>query len=164
VADVLYVDSLPFMGFERVPPRDHPLLQLGVVAGSLVILGLVVVWPFSALRRRGRTPVRGETSATLLAFAVAAVLLVFTVGLATTLAEANEAVFGLSPTFEKLLWIPVGILPVLLALLATTSRAWVQSYWWPARRIHYTLVTAAAWAYVAWLFYWQVVAIPIPIV
>jgi hypothetical protein len=39
----------------------------------------------------------------------------------------------------------------------------VRGYWWLSRRIHFTLVAAAAWAFVAWCFYWHLVAIPMSV-
>jgi CubicO group peptidase (beta-lactamase class C family) len=159
----LYFDAMPMIGFERVPARDHPTLHAAIVVVALFLLALVAIWPVSALTHRARTGVRGETTATLVAFAVAVALLVLTAGLATQVEGAADVVFGFSAAFERLLWIPVGVLPFLLYLLAATSRAWVRGYWWPSRRVHYTLVTAAAWTLVAWYFYWHLVAIPIPV-
>jgi CubicO group peptidase (beta-lactamase class C family) len=162
-ASRLYFDAMPVVGFERAPARDHPFLQLGTLGVALVVLAFVVVWPFSSFARRHRAPVHGEAGATLLGFAVAVVLLVLTAALGALVENAADVVFGMSPAFERLLWVPIGILPFLALMLVATSRAWVRGYWWPARRVHYTLVAFAAWVLVAWYYYWHLVAVPMPV-
>jgi hypothetical protein len=51
---------------------------------------------------------------------------------------------------DLLLWIPIMQAGLLIALLAFTVQAWRKSYWgWPGR-LHYTVVTFAA---LAWIFF-----------
>jgi len=156
----LYFDTLPMMGFERAPAHDDPALQQALVAGCLVVLVLVVVWPLSTLSHRSRPGVQGETAATLVGFLTAAALVACAVGLAVVVTDANDVVFGLPPLFERLLWIPVLVAPLLLVMASMTVQAWVRGYWWLRRRIHYTLVWFAAAAFEGWLVYWHLVALP----
>ena len=33
--------------------------------------------------------------------------------------------------------------------------AWARSYWWPSRRVHYTLLLCANLAFVGWCWHWR---------
>ncbi len=148
---------------QRVAPVDEPRVQWGIAIGCTAILALVLVWPVSSYRRRGRTSVAGETAATLLAWLTAAMLLGFVVVIAGHIENPRDVLFGTSQSLERLLWVPVAAAGLLVLQLMVTYRAWVRGYWWPLRRIHYTLVTFAGLAFVAWLNYWQLVAVPVPV-
>jgi hypothetical protein len=129
----------------------------------LLLLASAIWWPFSTLMHRGRIAKPGESSATLLGLITAGILIFFVVELAVVVQDQNDVVFGFSAEFERALWIPVVAFPLCLGLLATTSRAWIGGYWWVSRRIHYTLVTIAAWAFLVWCDYWQMAALTVPL-
>jgi hypothetical protein len=111
------------------------------------------------LRHRGRIALRGETRATLLAASTSAAIIAFCGVVGTTVVDPRELIYGWPQRFEQALWIPLGLIPLLLLQLLYTSRAWVGGFWWVTRRIHYTLLTFAAIAFVVWAFYWHLTAV-----
>jgi hypothetical protein len=54
-------------------------------------------------------------------------------------------------------WLAIPLLTTVLAAasVACTALAWKDRYWNIAARVHYTLVTLAALAFVWWLSYWN---------
>jgi hypothetical protein len=158
-ATSLFFDAFPPIDFVRVEPRDDPRLQWGVVGAALVLAAAVVLWPLSWWRHLGRAGVTGETRATLLALVSAALIVGFIVVTGTAIADERKLVFGLPKEFLDALWIPIALIPLLLLQFVYASRAWVRGFWWPARRIHYTLLTVAGIAFVLWAFYWHLTAV-----
>jgi CubicO group peptidase (beta-lactamase class C family) len=159
-ATYLFPGSTPPIDYVRVAPRDNPLVHIALIA-TVTILGAAawLVWPFSWLRHRGRIALRGETRATLLAALTSAAIIAFCGVVGTTVVDPRELIYGWPQIFEQALWIPLGLIPLLLLQLLYTSRAWVGGFWWMTRRIHYTLLTFAAIAFVVWAFYWHLTAV-----
>ena len=79
------------------------------------------------------------------------------------MAGPHDIIFGMPEAFKQALWIPIALVPLLLLQLVYTYGAWVGGLWWASRRIHYTLVTFAAIAFVAWTFYWHLTAVIVEI-
>ncbi|NJN51969.1 MAG: hypothetical protein HC809_09555 [Gammaproteobacteria bacterium] len=159
-AEYLYPEP-GVLTLRRVAPQNEPLVQWGIAAGSLAILALVVVWPVSTFRHRGRNGVRGEAGATLLAMLTSVLLIGFAVIIAAQVQDSRSVLFGLSEVMQQALWVPVAASALLLLQLVATYRAWVRSYWWVLRRIHYTLATFAGIAFVAWLNHWHLLAVTV---
>ena len=159
-ATYLFADSVPPIEFARVAPRDNPLIHIGVVAAAL-LLGIAawLFWPVSWLRHRGRIALTGETRASMLAALTSAMIIGFCVVVGSGIASREELVFGLPERLEQALWVPIALIPLLLLQLLYASRAWIGGFWWVTRRIHYTLLTFAAIAFVAWAFYWHLTAV-----
>ena len=159
-ATYLFPDSGPPVDYARVAPRDNPLIHIALIATVLSLSAAMwLVWPFSWLRHRGRIALRGEGRATLLAVVTSASIIAFCIVIGTAIADTRELIYGLPQTFEQALWIPVALIPLLLLQLLYTSRAWVGGFWWVTRRIHYTLLTFSAIAFVVWAFYWHLTAV-----
>jgi CubicO group peptidase (beta-lactamase class C family) len=161
VAEYLFPDP-GLITMRRVAPVDEPIVQWSIVGACVFIMLLIVVWPLSSFRHRGRVAVAGETSATLLAVINVALL----IGFALIVAEQSNVravIFGLSAEFMQSLWLPVAAAALLVVQLMVTYRAWVRGFWWPTRRIHYTLLTLVGLIFVAWLNYWQLLAVNVPV-
>ena len=164
VATSLFVDSVPPIDMARVGARLSPRVQGGFVLAVLVLCGAVwILWPISWLRHRGRIAVTGEARATLLAALTSALIIGFCVVISRGVAGPRDLMFGLPETFKQALWVPIALIPLLLLQLVYAYGAWVGRLWWASRRIHYTLVTFAAIAFVVWTFYWHLTAVIVEI-
>ena len=160
LATRLFVDATPPIDFVRVEPRDDPRWNWSVVVAALVLsAALWLLWPLSWWRHLGRVGVNGEARATVLAAVNSALLIGFGVVAARAIADEHKIAFGLPQDLLSGLWIPIALVPLLLLQLLYMGRAWVRGFWWPTRRIHYTLLTVAAIAFVAWAFYWHLTAV-----
>ena len=62
----------------------------------------------------------------------------------------GELFYGMPPAMDLLLWIPTIQVGLLIALLAFTVQAWRKRYWGLLGRLHYTVITLAA---LAWMFF-----------
>jgi len=164
VATSLFVDSVPPIDMARVGARLSPRVQGGFVLAVLALCVAVwILWPISWLRHRGRIAVTGEARATLLAALTSALIIGFCVVISRAVAGPRDLMFGLPETFKQALWVPIALIPLLLLQLVYAYGAWVGRLWWASRRIHYTLVTFAAIAFVVWTFYWHLTAVIVEI-
>jgi len=164
VATSLFVDSVPPIDMARVGARLSPRVQGGFVLAVLALCVAVwILWPISWLRHRGRIAVTGEARATLLAALTSALIIGFCVVISRGVAGPRDLMFGLPETFKQALWVPIALIPLLLLQLVYAYGAWVGRLWWASRRIHYTLVTFAAIAFVVWTFYWHLTAVIVEI-
>jgi hypothetical protein len=154
------VDAFPPIDFARIGPRDNPFANAGVLIAVLVLAAAAwLLWPLSWWRHLGRVGVAGETRATMVALLNSALIIGYFVVTGMSLVDQRKLVFGLPQEFLHALWIPIALIPLLLVQFAYGYRAWVRSFWWPARRIHYTLLILAGIAFVAWAFYWHLTAV-----
>ncbi|MFB3131413.1 MAG: serine hydrolase domain-containing protein [Rhodothermales bacterium] len=60
----------------------------------------------------------------------------------------GELLYGMPPTMNLLLWIPIVQVGLLIVLLGFTIQAWRKNYWSLIGRLHYTVVTLAALAWI----------------
>ena len=60
----------------------------------------------------------------------------------------GELLYGMPPTMNLLLWIPIVQVGLLIVLLGLTIQAWRKNYWSLLGRLHYTVVTLAALAWI----------------
>lgn len=160
VATSLFVDSVPPIDMVRVDVLESPLAQGAFLVAVLVLCAAVwLLWPISWFSHRSRIAVTGETRATLLAAVTSAMIIGFCLVIAQAVAGPHDIIFGMPEAFKQALWVPIALVPLLLLQLVYTYGAWVGRLWWVSRRIHYTLVTFAAIAFVAWTFYWHLTAV-----
>jgi hypothetical protein len=61
------------------------------------------------------------------------------------------------PPIAVWLTLPIIAIAVTLGGILLTAHAWTQCYWNTFGRIHYTVVTGAALAFIAWLNYWNLI-------
>jgi len=87
---------------------------------------------------------------------ISAMNVVFLVGLNLAVVQmGQEFVYGMPPLVIALLCIP--LLTTLLTVLLPiwTVFAWKDKYWSLVGRLHYSLITLAALAYIPFLSYWN---------
>lgn len=160
VATSLFINSVPPMDLVRVDEKLSPRAQGAFLVAVLVLCAAVwLVWPISWLTHRGRVAVTGETRASLLAAVTSAGIIGFCFVIAQAVTGPHDIVFGMPEAFKQALWVPIALIPLLLLQLVYTYGAWVGRLWWVTRRIHYTLLTFAAIAFVVWAFYWHLTAV-----
>ena len=147
--------------FEKIAWYEAKIVQT-----ILSPLLLAVIWsalgfgPVGWIVRhiRGRTyhaPRDGGTARTM-AGAVATLYLVFTLllaGMALPTRPQND--FGVHPYYVVMLSIPLLAIPLTGAMIFFTVMAWRRHSWGPRGRVHYTLCTVAAAAYIPFLYYWN---------
>ncbi|GIH95636.1 serine hydrolase domain-containing protein [Planobispora siamensis] len=145
--------------FDRIGPLDHPSLHLALLALALptslaALLGFPVAAAVRAARRRSSPPSAGSPAGSrlprLLAWFAGAVVVVFTVGFGSLLADQSRAlplVLEGAPMLIALLVLASLTVPLAAALLACTAMAWWKRWWRTPGRIAYTLVALGVTAF-----------------
>lgn len=160
------VSIFPFATYVKAGWHANPLLHLALLGVcALIFLSALLAGIFGGLARLARRKASPVPS-NLARLARAAALLVAFLDLAATLAFLAITLFsgqlmttlvpyGQMSTINAILtaWLLAAVLAV--ALLPLAVLAWRRSFWSLAGRIHYTLVAAAAGAFVWFLSYWN---------
>ncbi len=161
MATLLLMDDSPHVAFERIPWYDAPSVRLRVLAISLLLLlSYPVVGGLRLLVEKLRGLPRDVSVRVpdLVATGLAgSAILTFAAILGYLWMSAMGQ--GPSPTLVHASgWLCVVLT---LAVLVCAAWVWIRPAWRPLRRIHYTLLAAAAPALISCLVYWNVVDLPL---
>jgi hypothetical protein len=80
---------------------------------------------------------------------------VFALGFAYEFQDYVARPYAPSATVLALLVLPLVTTVLTLGMVVAAVQAWRQRHWHLAARLHYSLVTVAALAFVWWLNYWN---------
>jgi CubicO group peptidase (beta-lactamase class C family) len=157
----MFMDVAPQFAFEKMKWYELPGFNMGlVVVCSLLFLSVipVAVIRFIRNRRPGGEPEpapRSGRAADWIILGVCVLNLLFVAG-AVLWGEANlTPLFGISPTFRMVLGLGVLSAALTAVALVYTALAWKDRRGRIAGRVYYTLVTAAAVAFVWFLNFWN---------
>ena len=157
----------PVIGsFEKIPWYKTAGFQLGLLGFYTVLfLSAVIVWPGSYLIRRLRRqhwrsvhPLRmawmvaGLTSAFYLVFLIGVPLLLWLIG-------AWKLIYGVPALVVPFFYLPPLAVGLTIALPIFTLLAWKNKHWSLFSRLHYSLVTLAAIAFIPFLLYWNLLGL-----
>jgi hypothetical protein len=131
------------------------------VAGAclLLFLGTIIAWLisyFSGIRRR--FPAQAGDKIPRLALWLAGcfgVLSLFFVIAFLGMMVDPEIIYGAPPALKPLLLIPIALVVLSMCMAIFAVLAWARRYWGVAGRVHYTLLTLTAFAFLWWLQYWN---------
>jgi hypothetical protein len=155
----MFTDITPMFAFEKLRWYGTPAFNMALALGCvLAFLSMIPVVLIRFIRNRRSSAERKPTSrgarvAYWIIVGICVLNLLFVVG---TLLWFNPVpVFGVSMIYKIVLG--VGVLAAVLTLgaLVYSVVAWKRSYWGIAARVHYTLVTVAALAFVWFLNFWN---------
>jgi len=159
----LFSDSWPY-AYERVWWYQTPSFHMGLLGvTALLFLSAFLAGLVRSLRHR--PPSEGAVSrmgrgAWALAGLVGALNLLFVAALFITAGGTpeggiGESTYGVPPVQVALLTIPVLTAALAAVMLVLTASAWRRRWWSVFGRIHYSLVTLAALAFVWFADYWN---------
>ena len=155
----MFTDFTPMFAFERLKwygtPGFNRALALGCVLMFLSMIPVILIRFIRNRRPSGdRKPAsRGARAAYWIIVGISVLNLLFVIG--TVLWGPTNPLFGVSIIYKIVLG--AGVLGAVLTVgaLVYSVLAWKNSYWGIAARVHYTLVTVAAVAFVWFLNYWN---------
>ena len=155
----MFTDYTPMFAFERLKWYGTPAFNLTLaLICVLMFLSMIPVAVIRFIRDRRssgdrKPPSRGACAAYWIVVGISVLNLLFVVG--TMLWFNPVPVFGVSMIYKIVLG--VGVLAAVLTVgaLIYSVLAWKRSYWGIAARVHYTLVTVAAAAFIWFLNYWN---------
>ena len=153
----LFVDGLPFMGLSRTPTFESPLFKSVLPLASLLLfLTALVGWLYR--RKEFKTMQSPERMAIRLSLATAVMNVGFVILLIAIMATYQIEIYETIPTILKVsLILPIVIILTTIGMAYFAVKAWREGYWRLGRRIHYTLVTAAAVFMVVFYNYWNII-------
>jgi hypothetical protein len=155
----MFTDYTPMYAFEKLKWYGTPAFNIALsLICVLIFVSMIPVASIRFIRDRrlssDRKPTsRGARVAYWIIVGICVLNLLFVVG--TVLWGNPVPVFGVSMIYRIVLG--VGVLAAVLTVgaLLYSVLAWKNSYWGIAARVHYTLVTVAAVAFVWFLNYWN---------
>src|SRR5215210_7519207 len=155
----MFTDYTPMLAFEKLRWYETPAFNLALALGCvLMFLSMIPVVLIRFIRDRRpsddqKRASRGARAAYWIIVGISVLNLLFVIG--TVLWGNPVPLFGVSMIYRIVLG--VGVLAAVLTVgaLLYSVLAWKNSYWGIATRVHYTLVTVAAVAFVWFLNYWN---------
>jgi CubicO group peptidase (beta-lactamase class C family) len=141
---------------------EAPMFHYTVLGVSMLLfLSALVAWPIGALRNR----LKGEKKAGAprprqarwVAGVMSALYVLFLAGIWVIVLCGGPSTiqYGDPPLLPFVLVLPLVAAVLTIAALGFTVLAWKNRYWGVVGRVHYTLVTVAALAFIWWLNYWN---------
>jgi CubicO group peptidase (beta-lactamase class C family) len=154
-----FFENNPTMMLIKVPWYRGASFHRFVLAVCLVLfLSAIFIWPvgwfLGRRRQRPGDPLLARL-ARLCAWLLGLLSVVFVVGMRTYFLGLTEAAYGVPAAVKGLLAIAIIAAVLAVAVVVLAVVAWVKRFWRVPGRVHYTLVAAAAAAFVLWLNYWN---------
>ena len=155
----MFTDYTPMFAFEKLKWYQTPGFNLALVLGCvLMFVSMIPVVLIRFIRsRRPSGDAKPAPSGARVAYGIVVGLsvlnLLFVVG--TALWGNPVPLFGVSMIYKIVLGLGVLAAVLTAGALIYSVLAWKRSYWGIAARVHYTLVTVAALAFVWFLNYWN---------
>jgi hypothetical protein len=155
--------ELGIMALERNGPLDAPEIHYAALAATWVTcLIALVCWPVSAivrwkhnLTRPNLIPVWARTLGWVACASVPAFLIAFAIGVG----DPMNIAFGLSRSLAIVLWIPVLIALLAIAMVLASIRVWTTARGSVWARIGYSLVTVALLVFTFQMYTWNMTSL-----
>jgi CubicO group peptidase (beta-lactamase class C family) len=155
----MFTDYTPMLAFEKLKWYETPGFNRALALGCvLVFLSMIAAAAIRFVRNRhlsgDRKPAsRGARVAYGIVVGMCVLNLMFVIG--TVLWGNPVPLFGISTIYSIVLGLGVLAAVLTVGALLYSVLAWKNGYWGSAARVHYTLVTVAAVAFVWFLNYWN---------
>src|SRR5215207_8635203 len=155
----MFTDVTPMFAFEKLKWYETPAFNMALaLICVLVFASMIPVALIRFIRSRrqngDRKPASRGTRVTYQIIVGISVLnLLFVIG--TAVWGNPMPVFGVSTIYKIVLGLGVLSAALTVGALIYGVLAWKRSYWGIVARVHYTLVTVAAVAFVWFLNYWN---------
>src|SRR5215218_6431855 len=156
----MFTDFTPMFAFEKLNWYETPAFNVALALGCvLIFLSMIPAVLIRFIRNRRPsddqkpTP-RGARAAYWIIVGICVLNLLFVIG---TVLWGNQPniLAGTSMIYKIVLGLGVLSAALTVGSLVYSVLAWKRSYWGIAARVHYTLVTVAAVAFVWFLNYWN---------
>lgn len=145
--------------YEKLPWYETKSFQLSLLGFFVLIFLSTCIGAF--LPRTHLQSLYLSEISRLLAGLIGALNLAFLAGLALVLSLVGqwEFTYGKLPVLTALPAIPIVTTVLTIGLPALTVFTWLEGYWSPIGRLHYSLTTVAALAFIPFLRYWNLLGV-----
>lgn len=154
----LFVSDSVFAALEKLAWYETNIFQLTLLLFcTITFISVCIVGLIRSIRKRAAKNSKIAQWAQFLAVLVSTLNLVFLIGMVLVLSQADfwELFLGLPWTLMALLLIPPLTTGLSLGLLIFTVLVWKNHYWSLRGRSYYTLITIAAFGFISFLNYWN---------
>src|SRR5829696_1261186 len=157
----MFTDYTPMFAFEKLRWYGTPAFNMALALGCvLMFLSMIPVVLIRFIRDRrassDRKPAsRGARAAYGIIVGISVLNLMFVIGTVLWGGANMVPLFGVSIIYRIVLGLGVLSAVLTVGALIYSVLAWKDGYWGIAARVHYTLVTVAALAFVWFLNYWN---------
>ena len=155
----MFTDYTPMFAFEKLNWYETRGFNMALAVGCvLMFVSMIAVAAIRFIRNRRQSGYRkadprGARVAYQIVVGISVLNLLFVIG---TVAWGNPVpLFGVSTIYKIVLGLGVVSAVLTVGALLYSVLAWKRGYWGIAARVHYTLVTVAAVAFVWFLNYWN---------
>jgi hypothetical protein len=153
--------DVPIVAFERNTGFYDPTLHRTVFIGTLVLCvwGLIM-WPLAPVVRWRFEALHGpydylSVPARLVGWLTCAGVLAFVILVGMQLGDPEQIVYGIPPELRQVLFIPYGVLLLVLGMVVLCYRQWATGRGSILARLAYTLLTLTLVAFLWQLFFWN---------
>lgn len=154
-----YLDHYPYFACYKLAWYETSSFHYFLLGMCAILFLSTSVWPirklYRAVCRRKREEKKGPGLARWLAAMMSLLFVIFLGGMITILSDAWRLGFGVPGSLKVLLAIAITASVLAVGVLVFTILAWMKKYWYGCARLHYTLVLAAALAFIWFLNYWN---------
>lgn len=154
-----FLNHYPYFAFFKLEGYETPTFHYILLGVCAALFLSTLVWPigklYRAVCRRKKEEKKAPGLARWLAGVMSLLFVVFLAGMFTILGNAEQLGYGVPASLKVLLVIAIIASVLSLGVLIFTLLAWVRKYWFGCARLHYTLVLAAALAFIWFLNYWN---------
>jgi len=156
----MFTDLVPISAFEKLNWYETAAFNMALVLGcTLMFLSMIPAAAIQFVRDRRpsgdrKATSRGARMAYWIIVGICVLNLLFVIG---TVVWGNQPNVLLGTSLISKIVLGVGVFSAVLTVgaLIYSVLAWKRGYWGIATRVHYTLVTVAALAFVWFLNYWN---------
>jgi CubicO group peptidase (beta-lactamase class C family) len=151
----LFKGNYPIVGFNRLTWYDTLPFHYGLLVGSIVLfLSALILWPIGWLvaRWKGTRRPRLAGLARWLAWGVSALYMLFLILFVVGISDVSH---GIAPLAQAALVVALVATTLAVGMVACAGLAWKRRYWSVVGRVHYSLVTLGALAFIWFLNYWN---------
>jgi hypothetical protein len=151
------------MPLERVPAADSGSLHIFILSiYMLVFLFTLFYWPAAYLIRKNYTVITGETSPLPVrvkrtGWVTSFLVFFFFIGLAVSLGQPWEIVYGVPPAMKWMLVIPLLICHLLLLLLYQLYKIFFRTRVCFSGRLHFIILIVAVVLFIWQLSHWNMI-------
>jgi hypothetical protein len=157
-ATELYFSNRPMLGYTRASQPDIVRNNVFLLALWIVLsVGVLLIWPVSSLTHRNHSRRQGQALAGFLSYLPPLLMVLFILHLGASLGGPYESMVGGMAKIAPLLWYPVAFAALVFLRFLYLYKVWFDGFWWPSRRLHYTLLLFAECALLWWFWYWNLI-------
>jgi hypothetical protein len=158
----MFLGSQPYVSYESLAWYETSPVHLGLLGfAALFFLSAILAGPARYIIRRikHKPSPQVERPARLARWLAVLVIALYLIFFVARVLVGMQITHDVPPMLNTLFALPVLAIVLTIGLAVFTVLAWKDRYWGILGRLHYTLVTLAAAAFIPFLHYWNLLGV-----